>query len=1338
MSSFLGSVLLAIGVHAGDLLVDNLTVASNLTVQGTISGNGSGLTNVSGSAIVGLNASQITTGQLSVSVLPVSGVWDGSGIVVSNAVFAGDGAALTGLTASQIAGLGSAALNSSTAFASAVQGTLAESAIQAVVPGSQDTNTIIIYGTDYQPNYGSNFVWSAEVGQWRHAVEYFGTYIAWNAASNAYVLADDNGTICYLSTNFPSSWYPNPIPGAGFNSYPTGMFGRSGGGTNFFNGTYYGSFIGNGAGLTNIPGSAIVGTLSASQIAGGQLSVAVLPSGGIWDAGELVLSNAVLVGNGAGLTGLTVTQVSGFGSAATSSASAFLAATNGVIVLSSSVTNIPSGNGLNLGTTAHGTDTNGLPAGNSPRTISVWVRPHQITGSYWPDILLIGFSSSVGGWPSFQIKTAGADWDYIQFDSNHTAGYATGAIDTPNAWYHCVFTLDADGYLHYFVNAVEQEKIGGTDEPMTPDTFLTEGTSVNLWLSSSNWDLSTFAYWNRALSTEEVAQIFTNGVAATPDRNAAPWSSGLVRLYRFAGNLNDDVYGDTLVPDGSPAYIGGVTNITTTSSNVPLAAFIQASHDASQITTGQLSASVLPSSNGVWNAGGLVLTNVTVQGITASQISGLGSAAFQDATNVESRLQNLEVSTANLSNVWNVMVVGRSNITATATTNGQVVTYTLDGLAGGGGGGAATWGNITGQLTDQTDLQAVLTNKLDVAGGAVTGLTYLAGGVDLQGSTISNGVFIGDGAGLTNVQANAIAGGLNASQITAGQLPASVLPSSGIWDAGGMVVTNAVLTGSGAGLTGLTVSQINGLGSAATNNSSEFMHAVSYVPVYTTNNPASDYTTNWFEAYTTNKNYLTIENAYQWGVNGTYHVVDNETQWAFNTDGNGSYITRQNEWRYDGEREYQVTVYTIQGNGAYTACIEPDTEPIGQIWNNNWWPYETASSYWNYDITTNQAYTLATNYPSYSTNWYYITNYDGAGNFYGNFSGTGVGLRNLNANQITVGQLSPAVLPSSGVWDASGLVVTNAVLAGNGANLSGLTVSQINGLGSAATNSSSDFMHAINYVPVYTTNNPASIYDTNWFEVYTTNDVLVVSGCDENTESDLNGRYPFPGGRWACGAYNPSSSPSSQGAPSNGVGGYIVQLGVWFDATYVFIVRDSDPGNNTCAYVAYNPWYNNEPYSFGTSGAYGSPYGVSGNVTASWSYDIITNQAYTIITNYPTYATNWVSITNYDGHGNFYGAFSGAGSGLTNLSASQITSGQLSPSILPSGSGTWDAGGLVITNVVIGAADGNTLSSLTVNGTFSVINTATTNTISGPTIIQYIPPQGDLGMGSFTNQMNQP
>ena len=61
--------------------------------------------------------------------------------------------------------------------------------------------------------------------------------------------------------------------------------------------------------------------------------------------------------------------------------------------------------------------------------------------------------------------------------------------------------------------------------------------------------------------------------------------------------------------------------------------------------------------------------------------------------------------------------------------------------------------------------------------------------------SIQNGTLLGNGSGITNLSAGAI---------TSGQLPASVLPSGGVWDAGGLVVSNAQFSGLALSVAGNT------------------------------------------------------------------------------------------------------------------------------------------------------------------------------------------------------------------------------------------------------------------------------------------------------------------------------------------------------------------------------------------------------------------------------------------------------------------------------------------------------------------------------------------------------
>ena len=81
------------GWNAGNLTATNLTIVggtvSNLTVTGSLTGNGSGLTNIPSTALTGLNAGQLTNGILSTAVLPTNGVWNAGTLTVTNLNLAG-------------------------------------------------------------------------------------------------------------------------------------------------------------------------------------------------------------------------------------------------------------------------------------------------------------------------------------------------------------------------------------------------------------------------------------------------------------------------------------------------------------------------------------------------------------------------------------------------------------------------------------------------------------------------------------------------------------------------------------------------------------------------------------------------------------------------------------------------------------------------------------------------------------------------------------------------------------------------------------------------------------------------------------------------------------------------------------------------------------------------------------------------------------------------------------------------------------------------------------------------------------------------------------------------
>jgi len=102
------------------------------------------------------------------------------------------------------------------------------------------------------------------------------------------------------------------------------------------------------------------------------------------------------------------------------------------------------------------------------------------------------------------------------------------------------------------------------------------------------------------------------------------------------------------------------------------------------------------------------------------------------------------------------------------------------------------------------------------------------------------------------------------------------------------------------------------------------------------------------------------------------------------------------------------------------------------------------------------------------------------------------------------------------------------------------------------------------------------------------------------------------------------------------------------------------------------------------------------------------------------------SISNVVIYGNGVGLTNVPGTAVVNLNANQLTSGMLSVERLPT-NGLWNAQGLAVTNLTIQGVNLGT-NYLPLAG-----GTVTNLTVTGQTLLQYVPAQGDLVMGSYTN-----
>ena len=167
------------------------------------------------------------------------------------------------------------------------------------------------------------------------------------------------------------------------------------------------------------------------------------------------------------------------------------------------------------------------------------------------------------------------------------------------------------------------------------------------------------------------------------------------------------------------------------------------------------------------------------------------------------------------------------NPTAGPTTAGDVLQYDGTDLIWTAGGGGVAWGAITGTISTQTDLQTELDDKLDLAGGTMTGgLTLSATGIIFSDSTTMTTAPAGGALAADQLTDGVVAVNPTAGPTTAGD----VLQYDGtdlIWAAGGGSVAWGAITGTVTDQTDL-VTYVTGLGYQTAGDVSTYVGANAY------------------------------------------------------------------------------------------------------------------------------------------------------------------------------------------------------------------------------------------------------------------------------------------------------------------------------------------------------------------------------------------------------------------------------------------------------------------------------------------------------------------------------
>jgi hypothetical protein len=267
------------GTVAGVLAASNLppSVAllnSSPNFSGTVTapgfaGDGSGLTNLNTTNLVGTIPTAQLNGTIPLAQLPAAVVTNGAGGVNLTGVFAGDGSGLTNLNTTNLVG------------------TIPVAQLNGTIPLAQLPSVVITNGAG-----GVNITGVFSGGG--------GGLTSLNASQLT------SGTVAdaQLSTNVGLLNANQNFTGS--NAFSGVVMATNG--NNLLNGTFTGNVIGNGGGLTNLNSTNLVGTIPAAQL-NGTIPLAQLPPAVITNGAGGVNLTGGFTGGGGGLTNLNASQL---------------------------------------------------------------------------------------------------------------------------------------------------------------------------------------------------------------------------------------------------------------------------------------------------------------------------------------------------------------------------------------------------------------------------------------------------------------------------------------------------------------------------------------------------------------------------------------------------------------------------------------------------------------------------------------------------------------------------------------------------------------------------------------------------------------------------------------------------------------------------------------------------------------------------------------------------------------------------------------------------------------------------------------------------------------------
>jgi hypothetical protein len=199
---------------------------------------------------------------------------------------------------------------------------------------------------------------------------------------------------------------------------------------------------------------------------------------------------------------------------------------------------------------------------NSSFSISVWVKLNSITNR----MIFVGAQDApISNGGIYFGKPAGGGYEFRTYDGSSDGLYSTlGLSWSTDTWYHVVGTCDGSGtgVYKFYRNGILIATSGTVEidtgsDALAIGSLISSGTTPGLYTDGV---IDEVGLWNRALTAQEVSDLYSQGRGTTYDETGAefvdgvseePLSINLVSYWKFDGDATDSVGSNDLTVNGA-------------------------------------------------------------------------------------------------------------------------------------------------------------------------------------------------------------------------------------------------------------------------------------------------------------------------------------------------------------------------------------------------------------------------------------------------------------------------------------------------------------------------------------------------------------------------------------------------------------------------------------------------------------------------------------------------------------------------------------------------------------------------------------------------------------------